>query len=80
MIKLIIVFLLLFDLFSEATDEDELRITEMDQGGAYRVTPHIGRAPIFLQSLMPMISKAGDMVTLKCSATAAPMPSAVWFV
>jgi hypothetical protein len=25
-----------------------------------------------------MISKAGDIVTLKCSVTATPMPSAVW--
>ncbi|CAF1678200.1 unnamed protein product, partial [Adineta ricciae] len=36
----------------EATDnEEELRITELtyDQGGAYKVTPHVGRAPIFLQ-------------------------------
>ncbi|CAF1337506.1 unnamed protein product, partial [Adineta steineri] len=66
----------------ETTDnEDELRITEMayDQGGAYKVTPHIGRAPIFLQSLMPMISKAGDIVTLKCTVTATPMPSATWY-
>ncbi len=51
-----------------------------DQGGAYRVTPHVGRAPIFLQSLMPIISKAGDIVTLKSSATATPMPTAVWLV
>ncbi len=51
-----------------------------DQVSAYKVTPHIGRAPIFLQSLQPIISKAGDIVTLKCSVTATPMPSAVWFV
>lgn len=72
---------LFFLVLSDATDnEDELRITESgyDQGGAYKVTPHIGRAPIFLQSLLPIISKAGDIVTLKCAATATPMPSAVW--
>ena len=64
--------------YSDATDnEDELRITESGYD-AYKVTPHVGRAPIFLQSLMPMISKAGDIVTLKCSCTATPMPSATW--
>ncbi|CAF1688607.1 unnamed protein product, partial [Adineta ricciae] len=65
-----------------ATDnEEELRITELtyDQGGAYKVTPHVGRAPIFLQSLMPVISKAGDIVTLKCTVTATPMPAATWY-
>lgn len=65
----------------DATDnEDELRITEMpyDQMDAYKATPHVGRAPIFLQSLTPIISKAGDIVTLKCTATATPMPSATW--
>ncbi|CAF0816611.1 unnamed protein product, partial [Rotaria sordida] len=66
----------------DTTDnEEELRITEMtyDQTGAYKLTPHIGRAPIFLQSLMPIISKAGDIVTLKCTVTATPMPSAIWY-
>jgi hypothetical protein len=67
-----------FSRFLDATDnEDELRITETGYD-AYKVTPHIGRAPIFLQSLLPIISKAGDIVTLKCTATATPMPSAVW--
>ncbi len=69
-----------FSRFLDATDnEDELRITETGYD-AYKVTPHIGRAPIFLQSLLPIISKAGDIVTLKCTVTATPMPSAVWFV
>lgn len=49
-----------------------------DMTSGYRVTPHIGRAPIFLQSLTPIISKAGDIVTLKCTVTAAPMPTANW--
>jgi hypothetical protein len=72
-----------FSLLKDGTDnEDELRIIETgyDHAGAYKVTPHIGRAPIFLQSLLPIISKAGDIVTLKCTVTATPMPSAVWFV
>jgi hypothetical protein len=75
-----------FNYFSfslDATDnEDELRIIETgyEQGSAYKMTPHIGRAPIFLQSLQPIISKAGDIVTLKCTVTATPMPSATWFV
>ena len=73
----------LASLSPDGTDnEDELRITELpyDATGAYKVTPHIGRAPIFLQSLNPTISKAGDIVTLKCTVTATPMPTAVWFV
>ena len=67
--------------FLDATDnEDELRIIETiyEQAGGYKVSPHVGRAPIFLQSLTPIISKAGDIVTLKCTVTATPMPSAVW--
>jgi len=70
-------------LYLETTDnEDELRIIETgyDQGDAYKMTQSVGRAPIFLQSLQPIISKAGDIVTLKCTVTATPMPSAVWFV
>jgi len=70
-----------FFVFSDGTDnEDELRITESryDQGDSYKLTPHIGRAPIFLQSLLPIISKAGDIVTLTCTVTATPMPSAIW--
>jgi hypothetical protein len=27
---------------------------------------------------MPIISKAGDIVTLKCTVTATPMPAAAW--
>lgn len=42
--------------------------------------PHVGRAPIFLQPLTPIISKAGDIITLNCIATATPMPSAVWLI
>ena len=59
-----------------------MKITETayDSASAYRVTSNIGRAPVFLQSLMPNISKAGDIVTLKCTVTATPMPSATWFV
>lgn len=67
--------------FLDATDnEDELRIIETiyEQAGGYKVSPHVGRAPIFLQSLTPIISKAGDIVTLKCTVTATPMPSATW--
>ena len=75
--------LIIYLFYLDATDnEDELRITESgyEQGAAYKMTPHVGRAPIFLQSLQPIISKAGDIVTLKCSVTATPMPSAVWLV
>ena len=29
---------------------------------------------------MPIISKAGDIVTLKCTVTAVPMPTATWLI
>jgi hypothetical protein len=67
----------------DGTDnEDELRITEMpyDGTGVYPMMSHVARAPVFLQSLMPIISQAGDIVTLKCAATGAPTPSASWSV
>ncbi|CAF0822074.1 unnamed protein product, partial [Didymodactylos carnosus] len=64
----------------DTTDnEDELRITEMAyDSNIFKVTPTIGRGPIFIHSLMPIISNSGDIVTLKCTITALPMPNATW--
>ncbi|CAF0827406.1 unnamed protein product, partial [Didymodactylos carnosus] len=64
----------------DTTDnEEDLSITEIPYNlRLSNVTPSIGRGPIFIHSLMPLISNSGDVVTLKCAITALPMPDATW--